>query len=172
MTDTSPSDPNALALDTRALDILGQRLRGFVLAMPAARLLGFSFVEIAPGRVVLDLPFRPELGEHQGLFQGGIIGALIDFAGGSANATGLGADQALVTLDYTVKLLRPARAAGLLARARVIDPGGRIAVSAVDVVCRGADGNVADERPVATGLVSTRRVDLRPAPAAPGGPRG
>ena len=106
----------------------GARLRAFVLSMPAARLLGFDFLDVAPGHVVLDLPFRPELGEHQGLFQGGILGALVDFAGASANATLLGPSEALMTLDYTVKLLRPARAAGLRAIGRVIDGGGRIGV--------------------------------------------
>ncbi|WP_372025093.1 PaaI family thioesterase [Tistrella mobilis] len=140
----------------------GARLQAFVLSMPAARLLGFDFLDVAPGHVVLDLPFRPELGEHQGLFQGGILGALVDFAGASANATLLGPSEALMTLDYTVKLLRPARAAGLRATGRVIDGGGRIGVASAELFLRDADGRVDDTGPIATGLVSTRRVDLRP----------
>ena len=134
-----------------------------VLSMPAAALLGFSFREIGPGRVDLLLPFRRELGEHQGLFQGGVIGMLLDFAGGSASGTMLRAGHMLMTLDYTVKLLAPARGAALSARGRVIDASHAIGVSAVDVFAESPERAVL----VATGLVSTRSFPLPTRPPKP-----
>ena len=135
-----------------------------VLSMPAAALLGFSFREIGPGRVDLLLPFRRELGEHQGFFQGGVIGMLLDFAGGAASGTMLREGHMLMTLDYTVKLLAPARGGALSARGRVIDASHSIGVSAVDVFAESPERSAL----VATGLVSIRSFPLPVRPTRTG----
>lgn len=103
-----------------------------VMSLPAARLLGFRFVRLAPGETDLELPFRDEL-SSRGVFQGGILGTLADFAGGSAAATLLPLQAYGVTADYTVKLLAPAIGEMIIAQARVLQPGKTITVAQTDL---------------------------------------
>ena len=43
--------------------------------------IGAWLVEVAPGRVVVELPFSARVAQQQGLFHGAVIGALGDTAG-------------------------------------------------------------------------------------------
>ncbi|MFF0454847.1 PaaI family thioesterase [Nocardia africana] len=133
-----------------------QIVEAVVLGMPAARHLGFSFRRVERGEVEIVQPYRTELTEHNGNFQGGVIGSLADFAGGSAAGTLLPAGWVNMTVDYTVKLLAPARGEYLLARGRVVKPGKAITVAAADVY--GVDQGA--ETLCATALVTMRNIDL------------
>ncbi|WP_062992725.1 PaaI family thioesterase [Nocardia anaemiae] len=134
-----------------------QIVQAVVLSMPAARHLGFSFSRVNRGEVEIVQPYRTELTEHNGNFQGGVIGSLADFAGGSAAGTLLPVGWVNMTLDYTVKLLAPARGEHLVARGRVVKPGKAITVAAADVY--GVDQGI--ETLCATALVTMRNIDLR-----------
>ena len=131
---------------------LTPRLVAALDAIPAARFLGIHAESAERGRVVISLPMRPELAEHTGIFQGGIIGAMVDFAGAAACGTLLDVNGALQTLDYTVKLLAPANGKRLFAVGRVLNDHKQTILSAqVSVHNDSVDGPI-----VASGLVSTR----------------
>ncbi|MCY1374276.1 hypothetical protein D9M69_616070 [compost metagenome] len=125
--------------------------------MPAAGLLGFSFNSLEPGYVEIEQPSRKELTQHNGYFQGGILGALIDFAGGSAAGTLLPHGWINMTMDYTVKLLAPAEGEKLIARGRVINASQSTTLSAADVFVA-KNGR---ETLCATGLVTMRNMPLK-----------
>lgn len=133
-----------------------QAVEAVVLGMPAARHLGFSFDRVAPGEVEIVQPYRTELTEHNGNFQGGVIGSLADFAGGSAAGTLLPLGWVNMTVDYTVKLLAPARGEKLVARGRVVKPGKAITVAAADIY--GVDQG--EETWCATALVTMRNIKV------------
>ncbi|WP_433682085.1 PaaI family thioesterase [Nocardia sp. CA-119907] len=133
-----------------------QAVEAVVLGMPAARHLGFSFGRVVPGEVEIVQPYRTELTEHNGNFQGGVIGSLADFAGGSAAGTLLPLGWVNMTVDYTVKLLAPARGEKLVARGRVVKPGKAITVAAADVY--GVDQG--EETWCATALVTMRNIKV------------
>ena len=140
-----------------------QIVEAVVLGMPAARHLGFSFRRIERGEVEIVQPYRTELTEHNGNFQGGVIGSLADFAGGSAAGTLLPTGWVNMTVDYTVKLLSPARGEYLVARGRVVKPGKALTVAAAEVY--GVDQGA--ETLCATALVTMRNIDLRSAGGTP-----
>ena len=131
-------------------------VRTFVLSMPAAKHFGFTFDRIAPGDVELVQPYREELTQHDGFFQGGVVGALADFAGGSAAGTLLPAGWVNATIDYTVKLLSPAKGDKLIARGRVLKPGSLVSVAAAEVY----SVNEGQEVLCATALVTMRNIKL------------
>lgn len=108
-----------------------------VLTMPAAAHLGFTFGHLAPGTAEIHLAVRPEHLQHDGVVAGSVIGALADFAGGSAAGTLLPVGWATLTQDYTVKLLGPARGDTVVARGRVLKAGRGSTVAAADILaCR------------------------------------
>ncbi|WP_067822100.1 PaaI family thioesterase [Nocardia inohanensis] len=133
-----------------------QLVEAAVLSMPAARHLGFTFHRIAPGEVELHQPHRPELTQHNGYFQGGVLGSLADFAAGSAAGTLLAPGWINMTLDYTIKLLAPAKGTHVLARGRVLKPGTSITTAAADLYS--VDGDA--ETLCATALVTMRNVKV------------
>jgi uncharacterized protein (TIGR00369 family) len=131
-------------------------VKNLVLSMPAARHLGFDFGRVAPGEVEIVQPYREELTEHNGFFQAGVVGALADFAGGSAGWTLLPPGWAPMTVDYTVKLLAPAKGEKIIARGRVIKPSQVMTVAAADVYAV----NGTDEKLCATAFVTMRNIKL------------
>ena len=103
-----------------------------------ARTMGIEFVESAPDRVVLRLPYRQHLGV--GRIHGGAISAFVDTAATAAfwslpdpppNARG-------ATVGFTINFLRLAVAVDLTATATVRRRGGTISVGEVCVT--DADG--------------------------------
>ena len=100
-----------------------EAVRAAVLTMPAAVHLGFDFARIEAGEVELTQPYRTELTEHNGFFQGGVLGMLCDFAGGSAAGTLLPVGWVNMTIDYTVKVFAPAKGDRLSVMGRVVKPG-------------------------------------------------
>lgn len=138
-----------------------QAVSSVVLSMPAAKHLGFAFGAIEPGAVEIVQPYRTELSQHDGYFQGGVLGSLADFAAGSAAGTLLPPGWGNMTVDYTVKLLAPAKGEQVIARGRVVKPGHTTTVAAADIYACAAG----EETLCATALVTMRNVKL-PARAA------
>ncbi|WP_054813872.1 PaaI family thioesterase [Nocardia arizonensis] len=132
-------------------------VKAAVLSMPAAKHLGFDFGALAPGLAEIVQPHRPELTQHDGYFQGGVLGSLADFAAGSAAGTLLQPGWANMTIDYTVKILAPAKGPTVVARGRVVKPGALITIAAAEVYSVDDDD---DETLCATALVTMRNVKL------------
>lgn len=130
-------------------------VKALVLSMPAAKYLGFDFGRVAPGEVEIVQPYREELTEHNGFFQAGVVGALADIAGGSAGMTLLAPGWVSMTVDYTVKLLAPAKGENIVARGRVIKPSKVMTLAAADVYA--VDGS--DEKLCATAFVTMRNLE-------------
>lgn len=92
-------------------------------------LIGCELVSAAPGQCVLAVAMRPELTQQNGVFHGGVIGALADNAGGGAAATTVEPGFGTVTVEYKINFLAPAAGQRLIARAQVIRPGKRMVVA-------------------------------------------
>jgi len=131
-------------------------VKAAVLTMPAAKHLGFEFGRVAPGEAEIIQPYRDELTQHNGFFQGGVLGSLADFAGGSAAGTLLPPGWVNMTVDYTVKILAAAKAEKLIARGRVIKPSLVMTVAAADVYAVNGD----DEKLCAMAFVTMRNLKL------------
>lgn len=104
------------------------------------RLIGARMVELGYGACAIELPFSAALGQQEGFFHGGIIGAVADSAGGYAAMSMLPAGVEVVTLEYKINFLRPAIGSRLLARGIVLRAGRRVVVTRCDVVAGDGDG--------------------------------
>lgn len=105
----------------------------WVLAMPAAAALGFTFASLGDGRCETRLDWRPRHSHVSGAFQAGPIGCLADFTGASAAVSLLPPGTAAATVDLTVKLLAEARGEALIATGRAFSPARTLTVAAVDI---------------------------------------
>jgi uncharacterized protein (TIGR00369 family) len=89
--------------------------------------------ELAPGRCVIAANFRSELAQQNGFFHGGLLGTIADAAGAGAAATLIEAQQWLLTAEYKINFLSPAKAHQLRAVGEVARAGRTLTVSQVNL---------------------------------------
>lgn len=97
------------------------------------RTIGAVLEEVAPGRVSIRLPFREDLTQQHGFLHAGTIAAVADSACGYAALTLMPADAAVLSIEFKVNMLAPAKGDSIVARANVIRPGRSIMVCRADV---------------------------------------
>lgn len=96
--------------------------------------------DLAPGGCVLVADFRAELAQQNGYFHGGLIGTLADAAGACAASTLIEDRQYVLTAEYKVNFLAPAKAAQLKAVGEVARAGRTLTVSEVHIYGVAATG--------------------------------
>ncbi len=92
------------------------------------RHLGGTIVHLAPGEVDIALPFRDEVGQQHGFFHGGIVATILDTACGLAALSLLPDGQGVVTAEFKLNFLAPARGDRVVAQGRVVKSGRLLSV--------------------------------------------
>ena len=120
--------------------------------------LGARLSEIAPGRVHIVLPSRPEVTQQHGYFHAGATSAIADSAGGYAAYTVFPEDSSVLTVEYKINLLAPAEGDHLEAVGTVLRSGRTLTVCRLEVFAvQGAERSL-----VASGQQTLICVDARP----------
>ena len=125
---TPPRAPRILDPDTE------QRIRESVGRQTLLTTLGVSIAELTVGRVVLDLPYRADLCQQNGYLHAGAITALADSACGYAAASLMPEDRDVLTVEFKVNLLSPARGDRFRAIGEVMRAGRTLTVCSAEVV--------------------------------------
>jgi uncharacterized protein (TIGR00369 family) len=123
--------------------------------------IGAVLTRVDPGAVEIALPFRADLTQQHGFIHAGIVATILDSACGYAAFSLMPADVAVLTVEYKINLLRPAKGDRLVARARVVRSGKTLTVCAGDVLAQagGAENVVATM--LATVMAVPQRDDLK-----------
>jgi uncharacterized protein (TIGR00369 family) len=117
----APADPN-----------FAVRIRASFGRQKAMSLIGASLTVVEPGQVEVALPYRDDLTQQKGFIHGGIIGMIADTACGYAAYSLMPADCSLVTVEYKINILAPARTS-LVARGEVVRAGRTLTVTRGEV---------------------------------------
>lgn len=104
-------------------------------------LLGAQMTTVEPGYVEITLPFREELTQQHGFFHAGATSTIADSAGGYAAFTLFPPEASVLTAEYKINLLAPAKGARLIACGRVIKPGRTLTTCELEVYAEQADGS-------------------------------
>lgn len=102
-------------------------------------LIGAELSGVAPGRVVIELPYRADLCQQHGFFHAGVTTTIADSAGGYAAFSLFPADASVLTTEFKINLVAPAAGERLRAVGRVVKPGRTLTVCDVEVFAL-ADG--------------------------------
>ena len=119
--------------------------------------IGARLVRIAPGEVDIEMPVRADLTQQHGYVAAGIVTAIVDTACGYAAMSLMPADTNVLTVEYKVNFVSPARGERLLARGRVVKPGRAL------TVCTGEVYALSDAAPKAVAAMLATMVALRDA---------
>src|SRR5438477_12673919 len=99
----------------------------------AMRLIGARIGKLGPGYCCVELPYRDDLTQQHGYVHAGIVGAIIDSAGGYAGFSLFPSDASVLTVEYKLNLLAPAAGERLIAQAEVVKSGRTLAVTRGEV---------------------------------------
>ena len=90
--------------------------------------LGARLAEVAAGRVVIEMAHRPQLTQQHGFLHAGIVSTALDSACGYAAFSLMPADAAVLTIEFKVNLLAPARGPHFRFEGQVAKAGRTISV--------------------------------------------
>lgn len=108
-------------------------VRDNLYAQSFMRTLGVEVVEIAPGRVVLDLPYRDDLCQQNGFVHAGAVTSVADSACGYAALTMMPTGSDVLSVEFKVNLLSVAAGDRFRATATVVRSGRTLTVCSCEV---------------------------------------
>jgi uncharacterized protein (TIGR00369 family) len=94
---------------------------------------------VTPGVVVIELPFRDDLTQQHGYLHAGIVTSIADTACGYAALSLMTEDADVLSVEYKINLLSPARGEKFIARAQVKRAGRTLTVCEAEVFAASGD---------------------------------
>jgi len=85
--------------------------------------LGIKISRIEPGMIELTMPYAEPYTQQHGFVHAGIVSTAMDSACGYAAFSLMPADAAVLTVEYKINFLAPAKGEEFIFRAEVIKPG-------------------------------------------------
>jgi uncharacterized protein (TIGR00369 family) len=119
---TEPRDPN-----------YASRVRKSFQKQRLMTTMGAILEKVAPGEVDIRLPFRDDLTQQHGFLHAGTIAAVADSACGYAALSLMPSDAGVLSIEFKVNMLAPAKGDVIVARGEVIRAGKTIMVCRADV---------------------------------------
>jgi len=121
-------------------------------------LIGAKLTKVLPGEVEIQIPFRDDLTQQHGFLHAGIITTIVDSACGYAAFSLMPAGASVLTIEFKVNLLAPAKGERFLARGMVVKPGKTITVCSGEVFALGEK----DPKLIATMMATMMTLQGRP----------
>ena len=99
----------------------------------AMALIGATLVETGEGTATIELPIRADLTQQHGFVHAGIVTMIVDTACGYAAYSTMSPESAVLTVEFKVNFISPAKGELLIARGKVLKPGRTLTVCQGDV---------------------------------------
>src|ERR1043165_3034006 len=96
-------------------------------------LIGAELSRVEPGVIEIALPYRTDLAQQHGYLHAGIITTIADSACGYAAYSLMPAGSQVLSVEFKLNLLRPAKGEPFLAVAEVVKAGKTLTVVRADV---------------------------------------
>jgi len=116
-----------------------QRVRESFARQQAMTTIGAAIAQVRAGEVEIKLPFDEKLTQQHGFIHAGIIATIADSACGYAALSLMTVEAAVLTTEFKMNLLSPARGDYLLAHGRVVRPGRKLVVCLAEVFAHDGD---------------------------------
>ena len=91
--------------------------------------LGAALGDVQPGHVEIVMPFAPQILQQHGFVHAGAISAIVDTACGFAAMTLMPKGAGVLTTEFKINLMSPAKGERFIAVGRVIRPGNKLIIT-------------------------------------------
>ena len=115
-----------------------RRVRESFARQAAMATIGAVLERVTPGEVAVGLPFRPDLTQQHGFLHAGIIASVVDSACGYAALSLMEPGVAVLSVEFKVNLLAPAKGERFRAFGRVVRAGRTVTVVSGELRALGA----------------------------------
>lgn len=105
------------------------RVRRTFANQPALGTFGITLARIEPGALELRMPYDAKLSQQNGFLHGGVVSAGLDTACGLASYTLMPAHADILTVEFKINLLAPAKGQAFRFVGNVVKPGRTLVVS-------------------------------------------
>ncbi len=105
------------------------RVRASFERQGAMATIGAALVSVEAGGVTIELPWAQALTQQHGFLHAGIVATALDSACGYAGSSLMPAEAAVLTIEYKINLLAPARGQRFRMEGVVLKPGRTITVA-------------------------------------------
>jgi uncharacterized protein (TIGR00369 family) len=106
-----------------------RRVRASFDRQQAMKTIGASLQAIEPGRVVIGLPWAQAITQQHGFLHAGMVATALDSACGYAAFTLMQHHAAVLTIEYKINLLAPAKGESFRMEGLVVKPGRTVTVA-------------------------------------------
>ena len=100
-------------------------------------LIGAELTRVEPGLIEITLPYRADLAQQHGYLHAGIVTTIADSACGYAAYSLMPPNSEVLSVEFKVNLLRPAKGEMFSAVAEVVKSGKTLTVVRADVFATG-----------------------------------
>jgi uncharacterized protein (TIGR00369 family) len=104
------------------------RVRASFARQDAMTTIGASLASVQAGCVVLELPWAQALTQQHGFLHAGMVATALDSACGYAAFSLMPVEAAVLTIEYKINLLAPAKGALFRMAGEVVKPGRTVSV--------------------------------------------
>ena len=108
------------------------RVRESFAQQQVMRLIGARLAVVEPGVIEIELPFREDLTQQDGFIHAGIITTILDSACGYAAYSLMPEGSSVLSVEFKINLLAPAKADIIKVRAEVKRAGKTLTVCTAD----------------------------------------
>jgi uncharacterized protein (TIGR00369 family) len=105
------------------------RVRASFGRQAAMTTIGATLATVEPGRVTIELPWAQPLTQQHGFLHAGMVATALDSACGYAGFSLMPAEAAVLTIEYKINLLAPAKGERFRMEGLVIKPGRTVTVA-------------------------------------------
>tara|TARA_R110002095_G_scaffold131793_4_gene114510 strand:- start:2083 stop:2538 length:456 start_codon:yes stop_codon:yes gene_type:complete len=123
--------------------------------------LNASILDIRPGEIELEFPYQKKLTQQHGFIHAGIVSTLLDSACGYAAFSLMPEDAAVLTIEFKINLLSPAKGDRFKAIGKVKKAGKNITVSEGELFACTESGEKLVATMVATIMAVYGREDIK-----------
>jgi uncharacterized protein (TIGR00369 family) len=103
-------------------------------------LIGAKLTRVEPGIIEIVLPYRADLAQQHGYLHAGIVTTIADSACGYAAYSLMPPNSEVLSVEFKVNLLLPAKGEMFLASAEIVKSGKTLTVVRADVFSLGQEG--------------------------------
>jgi uncharacterized protein (TIGR00369 family) len=123
--------------------------------------LGITLRRLAPGEVELEVPFQETLVQQHGFLHAGVLATMADSACGYSALTLMPADAGVLSIEFKINTMAPAKGDRFAARAVVLRAGRNITVCEADVFASDGGSEKVVARMLATMMTVRGRSDVQ-----------
>lgn len=105
-----------------------EKVRDSFARQKAMKTLGITLEKIKPGRIELRMPYNEAYTQQHGFLHAGIVSTALDSACGYAAFSLMPKEAAVLSIEYKINLLAPAKGETFVFIGKVLKPGRTVSV--------------------------------------------